>query len=297
MFAPASIALVGAVGVLVAVWAAVARRTGIPDLPDRFFAPLQPALPRLAAASLGVTLVALAVTNSFLAPHLSLGPQGWVFALIEASVGVWLVAGARLRAAAAAVGLLGVIGLALNGPVALLESGHMWGIAWFLWLTSQPGRSTHRPSLPGQLRSGVAGIRLGLGVALIVGGLSEKFAFPSIAGTVIAANPALNVMQVVGLDTAAFIRVAGASEILFGLLILAGVAPRVVACLTAVPFLATVPLFGRVELIGHLPYYSALLVLLAVGATGRHRRVGLGPPATTPAEPGTLVGAGVQASE
>ncbi|MGH8898004.1 MAG: hypothetical protein ACRDZ4_13525 [Egibacteraceae bacterium] len=269
MAVPAAIAMVGGVGGLAAVWIVATRRAGIPDLPDhRLFAWLQPRLPRIAAASLGIVLFALAANNRFLAPHQPLDqPEGWVIALIEGLVGIWLIVGLRLRQAAAAVGVLALVGLAVEGPVAILEAAHMWGIAWFLWLAA----ATDRPAAGGGWQLGVPGLRLGVGVALVAGGLSEKLMNPALTRAVLDTHPAMNLPQMLGLgiDMATYIRFMGSAELLLGLLIIVGVTPRLVALATAAPFVATVPLFGFTELFGHLPFYGALLVLLTCGSTGQ----------------------------
>jgi uncharacterized membrane protein YphA (DoxX/SURF4 family) len=265
MIDPASLVLIGAAGVLAGGWLILTRWAGIPDLPDhRLLERLRRTAPRLVAGSLGVTLVSLAVTNHFLAPNLPVGEVtlGWALALIEAAVGVWLIAGTRLRGAAVAVELLAVIGLALYGPVAVLECAYMWGIAWFLRVACDHVTS--------QTRLGLLGLRLGLGVALVAGAVSEKLADPAIMASVLQTQPMIAPrIAALGLGMAMFIRLIGACELLFGLLIMTGATPRLVACIAAVPFLVTVPVFGRIELIGHLPIYGALLVVLVHGSTNR----------------------------
>ena len=276
MFNPVSLGMVGGVGAVVAVWVAATRRLGFPDLPNnRWFVRLQPALPRLVAAALGITLITFAVTDSFLVPQLSLRhiPGGWAVALIEGLVGLWLITGVRLRQAAGALGVLAVIGLLLQGPVTVLETSHMWAIAGFLWMTGESdrpgfGRESHRG-----LRRGLLVLRLGVGTALIAAAVSEKLANPALATAILDAHPTLHLPRVLGveLDTATFIRMAASAEILFGLLVIAGVTPRAVAVITTMPLVVTVPLFGRTELLGHLPIYAALLALLVCGSTAAHR--------------------------
>lgn len=273
MLHPASVAAVaGAVAVAVA-WAVTARQLDIPHLPGhQLLTRLRPWLPRLVAASLGVSLIALAVTHAFLAPHQSLQqvPGGWGIAIIEGLVGVWLISAVRLRQAAAAVGLLGVIGLVLQGPVAMLEAGHMWGIAWFLWVAAQPHQAGATAPCDGGLGAGVLGLRLGVGVGFIAGALSEKLMNPAITAAILDAYHAMDLAHILGLgwDTATVIRLGAAIEILFALLLMSGVTPRLVVCVAAVSLVATVPVFGRTELFGHLPFYGVLLALLVCGSTG-----------------------------
>jgi hypothetical protein len=49
-------------------------------------------------------------------------------------------------------------------------------------------------------------------------------------------------------------------------LILSGALPQVVVLVAAVPFYATLLLFGTTEFIGHLPVYGVFLTLLVYGS-------------------------------
>ncbi|MGZ5417321.1 MAG: hypothetical protein ACXWDI_09095 [Nocardioides sp.] len=53
---------------------------------------------------------------------------------------------------------------------------------------------------------------------------------------------------------------------LFGLLVISGALPQVAVLIAAVPFNATLVLFGQAELVGHLPVYGVFLALLAYGS-------------------------------
>jgi hypothetical protein len=57
--------------------------------------------------------------------------------------------------------------------------------------------------------------------------------------------------------------------VLFGLLMLSGAMPQVAVLVAAVPFNATLLLFGSTELLGHLPVYGVFLTLLAYGSDTR----------------------------
>ena len=63
-----------------------------------------------------------------------------------------------------------------------------------------------------------------------------------------------------------FIRVAGAIEVLFGLLLISGALPQAIVVIAGVPFNASLWFFGVNELLGHLPVYGAMLVLLVYGS-------------------------------
>ena len=53
---------------------------------------------------------------------------------------------------------------------------------------------------------------------------------------------------------------------LFGLLVISGALPQVIVLVAGIPFNATLWFFGANELMGHLPIYGAMLVLLVYGS-------------------------------
>jgi hypothetical protein len=269
------LALVAVVVTAALVWRRVGSAVGSPEL--RALAPLgrlAPWVPRLLGVHLGVSLLALASTGYFLTPTVQdlPGAAGAVTLLAEAAVGVWLVTGYRLRAAATLV-LLFAPALALAaGPVALLECANLAAVAAFL-VAVPAGADRHGatdPS-PDRLRLGLLLMRLGVGVALISLAFTEKFTNPAMARHTLAEYPALDVFAWVGIDLApsTFVAVAGAVELLFGLLVVSGAMPQVAVLVAAVPFNATLLLFGQVELVGHLPVYGVFLALLVYGSDPR----------------------------
>ena len=63
---------------------------------------------------------------------------------------------------------------------------------------------------------------------------------------------------------------AGAIELLFGLLLISGRIPQVAVIVAGIPFNATLFFLGRDELIGHLPIYGVMLALLVYGSSRRY---------------------------
>ena len=61
----------------------------------------------------------------------------------------------------------------------------------------------------------------------------------------------------------------GAIEVLFGLLLICGALPQAIVLIAGIPFNATLWFFGNTELVGHLPVYGAMLVLLVYGSDPR----------------------------
>lgn len=270
---PQTLLLLAVAVVVAIVWRLVAARLPTPEL--GVLAPvgrLAPWVPRLLAIHLGVSLLSLAVADTYLAPHLSLEdvPGGWVVALFEGVIGVWLITGVRLRVAALLVVALGPLGLVLAGPVPVIESAALLGLALFLALLP-PGAHDHgaRRVDPQQLFPALLVLRVMVGVALIVLAFSEKLLVPDLARELLEARPQLDPLQQLGLAAGPdpFIRAASATELLIGLLVISGAAPQLAVVLAGIPFNVTLIFFDRFELIGHLPVYGALLALLVYGSS------------------------------
>lgn len=261
-------------------WAAV-RFLPVPEIGLlRPLGRLAPWVPRLLGVHLGISLLALAVSGRFLTFDLELAdlPGGPVLALVEGLLGVWFISGFRLRPAAVLLVAVGPFALLLTGPVGLLSAADLLGIAGFLAVLPPGDGAFGRVDLdPRRTRLAVGLLRLGVGVALITLAFAEKLANPDMARATLAAYPQLDVFALVGIDVpaSAFVAIAGATELLFGLLVLSAAAPQVVVLVAAVPFNATLLLFGQTELLGHLPVYGVFLTLLVLGsnpATAREVR-------------------------
>ena len=272
----ASLALIAAVAVIALAWHLVGARLPRPELP--FLEPLgrlAPWIPRLLGIHLGVSLLSLAVQDAYLAPNLSLEdvPGGAVIAFLEGVLGVWFITGAWLRPAGLVTLLLGPLAALLAGPVAMLEAVDLLGIALFL-VVLPPSRDRYGAVEPPPETAAVAifALRVCAGLALVVLAFSEKFANPALAREFIGNYPAFDLFDVLGIPLSgdAFIRMAGAIELLFGLLLISGRIPQVAVIVAGIPFNATLFFLGRTELIGHLPVYGVMLALLVYGSSRRY---------------------------
>lgn len=273
--APLPLLLTAAVVAVTVVWRLVALRVDRPEL--AVLSPLgrlAPWVPRLLGVHLGVSLLALAATGAFITPandHLE-GLGGHALLLVEAALGVWLVSGYGLRAAAWLVLLLGPALALVAGWTALGECANLAAVAAFL-VVVPPGRDAYGATEPSarQLRHALLVLRLGVGAALIVLAFTEKLANPAMAVETVRDFPSLDVFGLVGIHLApeTFVVVAGATELLFGLLIISGAFPQVAVLVAMVPFNATLLLFGQTEMVGHLPVYGVFLALLVYGSNAR----------------------------
>ena len=272
-FFPLPLALTAAVVAVTLLWRAAAMRFDGPELP--FLEPLGrlvPWIPRLLGIHLGVALLALAATGAFMTPandHLD-GAGGNALLLVEAALGIWLVTGFNLRPAAVLVLGLGPALALVAGPTALGECANLAAVAAFL-VVVPPGPDAFGAARPtrAQLRLALLLLRLGVGTALVVLAFSEKLTNPGMAIDTLQHYPALDVFSLVGIHVSpeTFVAIAGATELLFGLLVISGAFPQVAVLVAMVPFNATLLLFGQTEMVGHLPVYGVFLALLVYGSS------------------------------
>lgn len=269
---PLPLLLTAAVVAVTVVWRLLALRRDRPELP--VLSPLGrlvPWIPRLLGIHLGVSLLALAATGAFIMPAIDdlHGLGGHSLLLAEGLLGVWLVSGYGLRAAAVLVLALGPVLGVVADWAALGECANLAAVAAFL-VVVPPGSDAYGATRPStrDLRWALFILRFGVGVALIVLAFTEKLTNPAMALETLRDYPSLDVFGLVGIHLAptTFIYVAGATELLFGLLVISGAFPQVATLVAMVPFNATLLLFGQTEMVGHLPVYGVFLALLAYGS-------------------------------
>ncbi|MDQ3067843.1 MAG: hypothetical protein M3R12_11960 [Actinomycetota bacterium] len=272
--------LAGAVALTLLARFAARFRPGI-DIPR--LGRLAPWMPFAVRMHLGIALAGLLSGGYYLAPSMELDKDltGWLLGIVMGLAAILLVVGWNVRIAAALLVAAGPIGMFEFGFEAILHRVDMLGLAAFL-LIAGPGRWSADHELgrvrePTTLRLGQAvwALKVAVGTALIAVAVSEKLANPELAreftgGGVID----LNVVQALGLPLAdtEFIRISGAIEVLFGLLLISGALPQAIVLIAGVPFNLTLYFFGTNELLGHLPVYGAMLVLLVFGSDPELRR-------------------------
>lgn len=248
-----------------------------PGLDVPLLARLAPWLPFAVRMHLGIALAGLLSGGFYLAPSMQLDKDvtGWLLGIVMGITAILLVVGWNVRIAAAVLVAAGPLGMLEFGFEAILQRVDMLGLALFLLIAGagrwsadhELGRVREPTTL--QLGQAVWALKIAVGTALIAVGLTEKLTNPELAreftgGGVIN----LNVAEAFGLpigDTE-FIRAAGAIEVLFGLLVLSGALPQAIVLIAGIPFNLTLYFFGTNEMLGHLPVYGAMLVLLASGS-------------------------------
>jgi hypothetical protein len=280
----ASLALLGAaVLITLAVRVASSVRDGA-DVP--WLARLAPWMPFAIRMHLAVSLVGLLSLGVYLAPSMDLEADlaGILLGTVMAFVAIGMATGFRTREAAWLLVAAGPLGMLEFGVWPVLQRVDLLGLAIFVLLTG-PGRwsadlergaATDRFRRDGGLDDAglkavaraVLALRVAAGVALIAVALYEKLLQPDLALEFLAEHPHLQVAEQLGLGLSdlEFVRVAAAIEVLFGLLLISGALPQLIVLVAGIPFNATLWFFGVNELLGHLPIYGAMLVILVFGS-------------------------------
>jgi uncharacterized membrane protein YphA (DoxX/SURF4 family) len=197
-------------------------------------------------------------------PHV----EGRILLGAELAVGLALALGAGTRAAAAGLALLGAIAMVPFSLEAILEQVHLLGAAIFLFVIGRGPIAVD--ALFGQRRSieahaaprvALEMLRLAMGFGIAFGALTEKLLDPRLSAALLAQRPELNVARDLGISDAQFVFLAGLTELIIGFVILSGQLTRPVMAVGAALFTISLPVFGWLELLGHLPFYGMMLTL------------------------------------
>jgi len=269
-----TLALLAAAVVLTLIVRILAKaRPGI-DVP--FLARLAPWMPFAARMHLAVSLVGLLSMGVYLSPEMDLEANvaGILLGAVMALVAIGMATGWHTREATLLLLAAGPLGVLEFGLAPVLQRLDVLGMALFV-LVAGPGRwsADHelgraREPSPEDAARAVWALKVGAGLALIVVAFSEKLANPDLGLLFLAEHPELNVADRLGLGWSEldFLRVAGAIEVLFGLLLISGALPQAIVVIAGIPFNATLWFFGTNELLGHLPIYGTMLILLVYGS-------------------------------
>ena len=258
----------------------------------RWLAAMAPYMPFAVRLHLAVSLVGLLSLGFYLSPAMDLEADvaGILLGAVMAVSAIGMAAGFKTRAAAWLLIAAGPLGMLEFGVGPVLQRIDLLGLAVFV-LIAGPGRwsadferrsfrdrfrldGTLAPADLQTMARAVLALRVAAGVALIVVALYEKLINPQLALDFLSENPDLQVAHGIGLPLGdlEFARLAGCIEVLFGLLLISGALPQAIVLIAGIPFNATLWFFGVSELVGHLPIYGAMLLLLVWGSHPQLRR-------------------------
>lgn len=227
-------------------------------------------IPLILGAHVAVPLLVNGVQGNLFSPDNEL-PGVWAnfLGLAETFVALAIFYGAFTRLAA--VGLAGLwgMGVFLLGLQPMLDNALYLGFAAFFFLAGRGPISVDRMLLPRLepperlMRWAMPALRVGLGASLVVVAFTEKFANIPLAISFLREYP-LNFTPALGvpLSDEVFALCAGSVELLVGLWLLFGIFPREISLIALVPVNLTLTVFNWTELVGHLPVYGILAVLL-----------------------------------
>lgn len=258
-------------------------------------------IPLLLAVHTAVPLLVSGIQRNLLVPNLDMGlGVGALLGLLEIAVGLLLFYGVFARYAAFGLGAVWCAGVVLFGPVRLLEQALYLGIAAFFWIVGRGPISVDRIFGPWAharerwLPHAVSILRVATGFSIAWLALTEKLLNLPLALSFVSEYPWVNFLPAfgIGVSDATFLRMAGTVELTGGLLLMLGIFPRLVILLLWLPFNVTLAAFGWRELVGHLPIYAVMGLLLLWGPGGKadHEafRAGLVPESGKPIERGGL---------
>jgi uncharacterized membrane protein YphA (DoxX/SURF4 family) len=274
---PGILAVAGALATTVLVWLGWRARRGRDLIPGpevlgatevgraRFYA----LVPLILGIHIALPLIVLGIKGVLFSPNNAL-PEHWLYWLGTAQIGVGLcfLYGGMTRLGALVLGCAWLLGVGVVGLEPMLENLHILGFAVFFALTGRGPYAIDRllfPLLePSHLaRRAMVSLRVATGGALAMVAFTEKLANPALARAFLQAHP-LNFTPWLGLPMSddLFILCAGTTELIIGLCLIFGLFPRVVILTSWLFINMTLTIFNWVELVGHLPLYGVMGILL-----------------------------------
>jgi hypothetical protein len=234
--------------------------------------------PTLLAVQAAITLVYAAARPALFVPNipLPLNAFGFTVAIFEVFIAFTFVTGIGDGA--------GAIALILLWPVSMFRGSYFDTFDMFFWvgigiavlIVGRPASKVTRPRTWFRYKDSdwparaVSALRISTGLAVIAPALSEKIWNPKLGAAFLAKYPHFNFIQsVFGLSWVSndtFILMAGVVEATIGVLLVSGLLTRVVILAMWLPFNATIPFLPPEELIGHLPIFGIMYVLLVHGS-------------------------------
>lgn len=276
---PVAVAL-GITIVATAIWRVRGRRSVVPGpialgMPWENYVRLLTWVPLVIGVHMGVTLLVSGVSRQLFVPNLELPVNllGGLLGMVEIAIALSFIYGALARPAAAALAVTWIIGTLIFGPLRLIEHTEILGIAFFLFATGRGPLAfdmaldrLNKPLAP-LIPYAVPVLRVSLGIALTVVAFTEKL-WNIPMGLAFLSEHHFNFFPYIGLpsiDDTKFLLIAGTVELIVGLMLITGTYVRLIIVITLIPFNLTLPFLGWRELVGHLPTYGILALLLLWG--------------------------------
>jgi uncharacterized membrane protein YphA (DoxX/SURF4 family) len=275
---PGIAAVAVAIGLTVLTFFLWRMRRGIEILPgpEQFGATLEGRkrfygiVPFILGLHVALPLIVLGIQGNLFSPNNGL--QGaWRYWLGAGQIGVGLgfLYGGVTRLSAMLLALFWICGIFLVGLEPMFENFHYLGIAAFFFFAGRGPHAIDRMLFPvwepsvSQARLAMPCLRIGMGLSLSVVAFTEKLANPQLAKSFLEHYP-LNFTKWMGIPMSdeLFVLCAGATELIIGLCLIFGLFPRVIIVTAWLFINMTLTVFNWVELLGHLPLYGIMAILL-----------------------------------
>ena len=256
-------------------WKSRGRRSFVPGpaelgaLPERRAA-FYGLVPAILGIHLAVPLFVGSVQGHLFSPNIDLHAP-WIYFIGLALTGLALsfFYGGLTRLSAVALAVVWLIGLLFFGVEATLDNIFYLGFAGFFFLAGRGPISIDRLLIPRlepsaeQMKLAVTCLRIGVGLSLTIVAFTEKLANLPLAQKFLAEHQ-LNFTPFFGMPMSdeIFVLCAGSVELLVGLFLIFGIFNREIILIAWIPINMTLTIFNWNELVGHLPIYGALAVLL-----------------------------------
>lgn len=237
---------------------------------DRGLAKFYAYVPVILGLHFAVPLLVLGVQGKLFSPNNHpVTPWNHFLGTWEIAIALGLLYGGLTRVFAVALALLWVVAGGSLGWEIALENIHYLGAAVFFFCTGRGPYSIDRMLFPALepsaalARRGMLALRISIGVSFAFVAFTEKLANPELARAFLGQYP-LNFTGALGvpLSDQTFIWCAGTTELLIGLFLAFGIFPRVIIIAAWGVINLTLTIFSWVELVGHLPIYGIMAVLL-----------------------------------
>lgn len=276
---PLAIAL-AATGVAILAWRSRGRRDIIPGplqlgMDWENYQRLLSWMPLVFGLHTAVPLLVAGVQLQLFVPNLPLPYHflGGLIALAEIVIALSFLYGAATRVGAALLALTWLLGALWFGPLLLLEHALFLGVAFFMFVMGRgPAaldmtlKRLHRP-IERLVPRAVPVLRVLTGIGIVTLAFTEKLWNVPMGVEFLERYP-LNFFPAIGfagISNADFILIAGTVELTFGLLLISGAFVRLMTLILWVPFNLTLPFLGWRELVGHLPIYGIMALLVIWG--------------------------------
>jgi uncharacterized membrane protein YphA (DoxX/SURF4 family) len=240
-------------------------------------------VPLIIGVHFAVPLFVLGVQGQLFSPNNLAAPPWHLFAgLAEIACALSFLYGGLTRLSGLALALLWLAGGIFVSWETAFENLHYLGAAVFFFCAGRGPYAIDRllfPALepsPALALFAMKALRISIGLGFAFVAFTEKLANPELAVGFLAQHP-LNFTSAIGfaMPDRAFIWCAGTTELIIGLFLAFGLFPRVIIVAAWGLINLTLTIFSWVELVGHLPIYGIMAILLIWTPSKENQRLWL----------------------